>query len=98
MKHLSLKIIWAAVALILTGSPAAASAPPAEPTGRPLPFTLSANQSVNGSTLWLEINTEHFDEPVTALSAQYQYQIIPLNVHPVEPGVKYFGLIAIPLA
>ena len=98
MKYLSQKLILTAVVLILTGSPAAASAPPAEPTGRPNPFALSAGQTVNGSTLWLEINTDHFDEPVTALGAQYQNRIIPLNVHPVEPGVKYFGLIAIPIA
>ena len=97
MKHLSQKIIWAAVVLIVTGWPVAASEPPAEPSGRPLPFTLSAKQTVNGSTLWLEINSTHFDEPVTTLSAQFQNQIIPLYVHPVEPGLKYFGLIAIPI-
>ena len=97
MKHLSQKIIWAAVVLILTGSPVAASERPAEPTGRPLPFALSATQTVNGSTLWLEIKSTDFDEPVTTLSAQFQNQIIPLYVHPVEPGAKYFGLIAVPL-
>ena len=98
MKILHEKIIWIAVLLILTGSPVIASGLPTEPADRPNPFTLSADQTVNGSTLWLEINTEHFDEPVTALGAQYQNQIIPLNVHPLEPGVIYFGLIAIPIA
>ena len=97
MKPLPQKIICIAVVLILAGSPVAAGQIPAEPTGRPSPFTLSADQTVNGSTLWLEINSAHFDEPVTTLSAHFRNQIIPLYVHPVEPGVKYFGLIAIPI-
>ena len=98
MKPLNQKIIWIAVVLILAGAPVAASEPPTEPAGRPIPFTLSAKKTVNGSTLWLEINSAHFDEPVTTLSAQFQNQIIPLYVHPLEPGLKYFGLIAIPIS
>ena len=98
MKILRKKIIWIAVVLILTVSPVVAGELPTEPAGRPGPFGLSVAQTVNGSTLWLEINVEHFDEPVTALGARFQNQIIPLDVHPIEPGEKYFGLIAIPMA
>ena len=81
----------------MTGSPVVASELPTEPADRPNPFTLSAGQTVNGSTLWLEITSAHFEEPVTALSTQFQNRIIPLYVHPVQPGLKYFGLIAIPI-
>ena len=98
MLNIHKNIIWIAVLLILSGSLVSASETPNKPTGRPSPFALSADQTVNGSTLWLEINTAHFNEPVTALKAQFQNQIIPLSVHPVEPGTKYFGLIAIPIA
>ena len=97
MKYSHQNIIWIAVLLILTNALVVASGLATEQTDRPGPFALSAVQTVNGSTVWLEINTDHFDEPVTALGAQFQNQIIPLYVHPVEPGVKYFGLIAIPM-
>jgi len=97
MKISCLKIIWMAALLILTGSLVAASGTPSEQTDQPSPFELSAVRTVNGSTLWLEINTDHFTDPVTAIQAQFLNQSLPLYVHPVEPGVKYFGLIAIPL-
>lgn len=98
MKILHPKIRWIAAVLILAGVPVPASGLPTDLTGRPRPFVLSAPQSVNGSTLWLEINTDAFDDPVSALGAQFLNQIVPLYVHPVEPGVKYFGLIAIPIS
>ncbi len=90
------KIVWIVVLLIFS-SMAAASGPPTEQVVRPDPFKLSADRSINGNTLWLEINTDHFGDPVTELRAQYQNQIIPLYVHPVEPGTKFFGLVAVPI-
>jgi murein DD-endopeptidase MepM/ murein hydrolase activator NlpD len=60
-------------------------------------FSLSASRAANGSALWLEIDTDHLPDPVTAITARYQNQSVPLYVHPVNPGVKYFGLVALPL-
>jgi hypothetical protein len=97
MKISRLKIIWIAALLILTGLTMAASSTASEQTDRARAFALSAAQTVNGSTLWLEINTDHIENPVTVLTAQFQNQSIPLYVHPLKPGVKYFGLVALPL-
>jgi hypothetical protein len=97
MKISRLKIIWMAALLILTGLTMAASSTASEQTDRARPFALSAAQTVNGSTLWLEINTDHIENPVTVLTAQFQNQSIPLYVHPLKAGVKYFGLVALPL-
>jgi murein DD-endopeptidase MepM/ murein hydrolase activator NlpD len=91
------KIIWVATLIMLTGIAVTASSTQSDQTDGLSPFALSAKETVNGSTLWLEINTDRFIEPVTALQIHFKKRPIPLFVHPIKPGSAYFGLVAVPL-
>ena len=91
------KILWIAALMILIGPAVALAQTATGQTDTSRAFSLSTARATNGSALCLEIDTDHLPNPVTALTARYQYQSVPLYVHPVYPGVKYFGLVALPL-
>jgi murein DD-endopeptidase MepM/ murein hydrolase activator NlpD len=91
------KIIWLAALMVLIVSAVALAQTATGQIEMSSAFSLSAARAANGSALWLEIDTDHLPGPVTAITARYQNQSVPLYVHPVNPGIKYFGLVALPL-
>lgn len=90
-------IIRVAILIMLAGiwPPAGGTEP--EPVNGLNPIKLSAHDVVNGTTLLLEINTDHFVEPISAVQVRFQDRLIPLFSHPLKFHHTYFGLVAIPL-
>ena len=90
-------IIGVATLILLAGICPPSGGTGSEPTHGLNPIELSAHDVVNGSTLWLEINTDHFGEPISAVQVHFQDHFIPLVRHPLKSHNMYFGLVAIPL-
>jgi len=90
-------IIGVAILILLAGISPPSGGTGSAPTHGLNPIKLSAHDVVNGSTLWLEINTDHFGEPISAVQVHFQDHFIPLARHPLKSHNTYFGLVAIPL-
>jgi len=85
-----------ALSMLLGGQPASVGAAEAGSLDLSSAIILSTRTVTNGNPLLLQIDTRHLEPPISTIQIEFQKRYFPVYLHPINPAVYRFGLIAVP--